>query len=139
MNLRIGVVGAGAFGRGIAQASARHGHEVVLWSRQDRELPEPIRTSTDIAAMGDCELIFVAVPARHAANVAEHLGEVVDGRHLIIHVSRGLIGAELKTTPRSFATRRCAAESAHSQARSRQTRWPKDGQVARFSELAFRS
>lgn len=97
MNLRIGVVGAGAFGRGIAQASARHGHEVVLWSRQDRELPEPIRTSTDIAAMGDCELIFVAVPARHAVNVAEHLGEVVDGRHLIIHVSRGLIGAELKT------------------------------------------
>ena len=97
MSLRIGVVGAGGFGRAIAQASARHGHEVVLWSRQDRELPEPIRTSTDITAIGNSELIFVAVPAHHAVGVAEQLGEIVDGRHLMIHVSRGLIGAELKT------------------------------------------
>jgi glycerol-3-phosphate dehydrogenase (NAD(P)+) len=50
-----------------------------------------------MADIGDSELIFVAVPARHAVNVAEQLGDVVDGRHLIIHISRGLIGAELKT------------------------------------------
>jgi len=97
MSLRIGVVGAGAFGRAIAVASARHGHEVVLWSRRDRELPDPIRVSTDIAAIRDCELVFLAVPARHAMEVAEQLGEVVDGRHSMVHVSRGLIGAELKT------------------------------------------
>jgi len=97
MSLRIGVVGAGGFGRAIALASARHGHDVVVWSRKERELPDPIRMSTDIEAIGDSELIFVAVPARHAVSVAEQLGEVVDGRHLMIHVSRGLIGAELKT------------------------------------------
>jgi glycerol-3-phosphate dehydrogenase (NAD(P)+) len=97
MSLRIGVVGAGGFGRAIARASARHGHDVVLWSRKDREVPDPIRMSTDMADIGDSELIFVAVPARHAVNIAEQLGDVVDGRHLIIHVSRGLIGAELKT------------------------------------------
>jgi glycerol-3-phosphate dehydrogenase (NAD(P)+) len=97
MSLRIGVVGAGGFGRAIAQASARHGHDVVVWSRKDRELPDPIRMSTDIAAIGDSELIFLAVPARHAVAATEELGKVVDGRHLIIHVSRGLIGAELKT------------------------------------------
>jgi glycerol-3-phosphate dehydrogenase (NAD(P)+) len=97
MSLRIGVVGAGGFGRAIALASARHGHDVVVWSRKDRELPDPIRMSADIGAVEDCELIFVAVPARHAVSTAEQLGEVVDGRHLIIHVSRGLIGAELKT------------------------------------------
>ncbi len=97
MSLRIGVVGAGGFGLAIARASARNGHEVVLWSRQDRELPAPIRTSTDVADLRDCELIFVAVPARHAIAIAEQLSEVVDGRHLMVHVSRGLIGAELKT------------------------------------------
>jgi glycerol-3-phosphate dehydrogenase (NAD(P)+) len=97
MSLRIGVVGAGGFGRAIARASARHGHDVVLWSRKGREVSDPIRTSTDMADIGDSELIFVAVPARHAVNVAEQLGDVVDGRHLIIHISRGLIGAELKT------------------------------------------
>ncbi|MFW2387254.1 MAG: NAD(P)-binding domain-containing protein, partial [Polyangiales bacterium] len=97
MSLRIGVVGAGGFGRAIALAAARHGHEVVLWSRKDRDLPKPIQVSTDIMSVRDCELIFMAVPARHALVAAEQLGEVVDGRHLIVHVSRGLIGPELKT------------------------------------------
>jgi glycerol-3-phosphate dehydrogenase (NAD(P)+) len=53
--------------------------------------------STDIADVRACELIFMAVPARHAVTVAEQLGEVVDGRHLMVHISRGLVGAELKT------------------------------------------
>jgi glycerol-3-phosphate dehydrogenase (NAD(P)+) len=97
MSLRVGVVGAGGFGRAIALASARHGHEVVLWSRGDRDLPDPIRMSTDVADIRDCELVFLAVPARHAVEVTEQLGEVVDGRHSMVHVSRGLVGAELKT------------------------------------------
>lgn len=97
MRLRVGVVGAGGFGRGIALASARHGHDVLLWSRRDHELPDPIRISTNITDMRDRELVYLAVPARHAAGVAEQLGEAVDGRHSIVHVSRGLIGAELKT------------------------------------------
>jgi glycerol-3-phosphate dehydrogenase (NAD(P)+) len=97
MSLRVGVAGAGGFGRAIAVASARHGHEVALWSRRERELPDSIRVSTDIAGLRDCELIFLAVPARHAVEVAEQLGEVVDGRHSMVHVSRGLVGAELKT------------------------------------------
>ena len=97
MSLRVGVVGAGGFGRAIAQASARNGHEVVVWSRRDRELPDPILMSNDISDIRDCELIFLAVPARHAVSAAEQLGEVVDGRHLMVHISRGLIGTELKT------------------------------------------
>lgn len=97
MSLRIGVVGAGGFGRAIAQASARHGHEVILWSRSERELPDPIQSSTDIGTMRDRDLIFMAVPARHATEAAEQLGEVVDGRHLMVHISRGLIGSDLKT------------------------------------------
>lgn len=97
MKLRIGVVGAGGFGRAIARASARHGHDVVLWSRQPRDLPEPIRASTEIEHLVDAELIFLAVPARHAESAAEQLGEVIDGRHLMVHVSRGLTGPDLKT------------------------------------------
>ncbi|MFZ1863680.1 MAG: NAD(P)-binding domain-containing protein [Polyangiales bacterium] len=97
MTLQIAVVGAGGFGRALAQASARHGHSVILWSRQHRDLPDPIRTSTDLADVRDSELIFLAVPARHAAGAAEQLGEVVDGRHLMVHVSRGLVGPDLQT------------------------------------------
>ena len=70
MTLRIGVVGAGGFGRALAIASARNGQDVTLWSRKERELPWPIRSSTDIESMRDRELIFVAVPARHAVAAA---------------------------------------------------------------------
>lgn len=47
--------------------------------------------------MKDRDLIYLAAPARHATSIAEQLGRVVDGRHLVVHVSRGLIGPELKT------------------------------------------
>jgi len=97
MTLRVGVLGAGGFGRAIALAAARHGHDVALWSRTDRGLPSPIRTTTDMRALGECELIFLAVPARHAVEATEQLGQVIDGRHLVVHVSRGLVGAELNT------------------------------------------
>jgi len=97
MSLRVGVVGAGGFGRAIARASARNGHEVVVWSRNERELPPSIRISTQIDDIGKCELIFLAVPARHALEAAERLGTVLDGRHLMVHISRGLIGVGLKT------------------------------------------
>ncbi len=97
MTLRVGVVGAGGFGQAIALASARHGHDVVLWSRRERSLPEPIRSSAAMADLKERDLIFLAAPARHATSLADQLGKVVDGRHLIAHVSRGLIGAELKT------------------------------------------
>ncbi|MDH3728957.1 MAG: NAD(P)-binding domain-containing protein, partial [Myxococcales bacterium] len=97
MSLRVGVVGAGGFGQAIARASARHGHDVVLWSRRERSLPEPIRASTAITDMKDREIVFLAAPARHATSLADQLGKVVDGRHLIVHISRGLIGSELKT------------------------------------------
>ena len=97
MSLRIAVVGAGGFGRAIALASARHGHDVLLWSRKERELPEPIRSSTNMDDLRDCELVFLAVPARHAVEASEQLGEVVDGRHSMVHVSRGLVGSNLET------------------------------------------
>ena len=97
MSMRVGILGAGGFGRALALASARHGHEVALWSRKPRDLPEPIHTSTDIGVLADCELIFIAAPARHAVEAADQLGEVIDGRHLVVHISRGLVGSELKT------------------------------------------
>ncbi|MGD8318790.1 MAG: NAD(P)-binding domain-containing protein [Myxococcales bacterium] len=97
MTLRIAVIGAGGFGRALARASSRHGHRVLLWSRQHREMPSPIRSSTDLAEARDSELIFLAVPARHAVTVSEQLGEIVDGRHLMVHVSRGLVGSDLQT------------------------------------------
>jgi glycerol-3-phosphate dehydrogenase (NAD(P)+) len=36
----------------------------------------------------------------HIANIAKELGRYLDGRHLLVHVSRGLVGPELHTVSR---------------------------------------
>ncbi|MFA0811513.1 NAD(P)-binding domain-containing protein [Microbulbifer epialgicus] len=113
MTLRIGVIGSGGFGRAIAAASARNQHDVVLYSRNPHSLPEPIVATTDLADLRDRELVFIATPSQYAEDIATALGDHVDGRHLIVHVSRGLVGEELKliTTilPERTAARRLGA------------------------------
>lgn len=102
MTLRVGVVGGGGFGRGIATAAARAGNDVVLWSRSEVRPggKTNIRSTSELAALAESELIFVAVPSRNVREVARALGAHVDGSHLIVHVSRGLIGDELSTITR---------------------------------------
>lgn len=99
----IGVVGGGAFGVGLAKAIARNGRTAVLWSRRDgvQELRgERIEIARELSALARCELIFLAVPSMHVAKLAEALGAHLDGRHLVVHVSRGLVGDELHTISR---------------------------------------
>ncbi len=112
MTLRVGVVGGGNFGRGIATAAARVGNDVVLWSRAlGRDGSADVRTkldahsasfrsTSDVSALRDTDLLFVAVPSRHVREIARALGAHLDGSHLMVHVSRGLIGDELRTITR---------------------------------------
>jgi glycerol-3-phosphate dehydrogenase (NAD(P)+) len=94
--LPIGVVGGGAFGRGIAKAAARTGHDVYLWSRGARDLGDPrIRVTSRFADVAEAELIFLAVPSNAIATLGRELGGHLDGSHLLVHVSRGLVGPEL--------------------------------------------
>jgi glycerol-3-phosphate dehydrogenase (NAD(P)+) len=94
----VAVVGGGGFGRGLALAVAREGRPVVLWSRQRREIDAPsIRMTTVLSEVADAELVFLAVPSVHVGALATELGAHLDGSHLLVHVSRGLIGDELGT------------------------------------------
>jgi len=98
MSMAIGIVGAGGFGRALALAAARNGRQVVLWSRQPREFKaQQIRITTAVGDLADTELIFMAVPSPHVESVARELGRFLDGSHLIVHVSRGLVGPDLFT------------------------------------------
>jgi glycerol-3-phosphate dehydrogenase (NAD(P)+) len=92
--VRAAVVGGGSFGRGLALACARvkaPDERVVLWSREPRPLPG-VECTADLTQVAAASLVFVAVPSVHIEVVAHRLGEVLDGRHLLVHVSRGLIG-----------------------------------------------
>lgn len=117
--MTIGVIGAG-FGRGLAVSAARAGNEARVYTRRSlrpvtlqdgREVA--LRTTEDLAELGDSELIFLAVPSEYTVSVARQLAEHVDGRHLIVHVSRGLVGDDLQTVSevlkRETAVRRVGA------------------------------
>lgn len=103
MSAPIGVVGGGAFGMALAHACARAGHQVNVWSRSNkarklnRNVAERIRIVSRIGELGASELIFFAVPSTHIESVAYSLGEHLDGRHVLVHVSRGLVGDDLMT------------------------------------------
>lgn len=104
MSAPIGIVGGGRFGLGLGAAVARQGGEALLWSRKPRELDSNIRRAERIDELGACELVFVVVPSMYVPTVAPLLAQALDGRHLLVHVSRGLIGDELETVSRHLST-----------------------------------
>lgn len=98
MSLAVAVVGGGTFGRALALQAARCKHRVTLWSRSGRALAhERIEATTEIAAVTPADLVFVAVPSSHVVEIADLLCDHVDGSHVMVHVSRGLVGDDLTT------------------------------------------
>jgi glycerol-3-phosphate dehydrogenase (NAD(P)+) len=98
MTLPVAVLGGGSFGQALARAASRVGRRVILWSRGARDLgDEKISTTTVLGDVAEAELLFLAVPSPHVSALAHDLGHHVDGRHLLVHVSRGLIGTDLVT------------------------------------------
>ena len=90
-------MGGGAFGKGLASAAVGCGNKVTLWTRSDRKIDfDNVTVTSELSSMGDTDLIFMAVPSRHALQVSTDLGKHLDGRHLVVHVSRGLVGRELR-------------------------------------------
>ncbi|PRP93617.1 NAD(P)-binding domain-containing protein [Enhygromyxa salina] len=93
----VAVLGGGPFGLALAKAAARTG-QVLLLSRRDPGLQlDNVRVTADLAQLADAELIFMAVPSRYAKEALRDAGHHLDGRHLLVHVSRGLLDDELRT------------------------------------------
>ncbi len=97
--LTLGIVGGGSFGLGLARAAERVGNDAIIHSRRSAAIPrsERVRGTGALANLASCDLIVVAVPSTHVREVARALGGHLDGRHLVVHVSRGLVGDELRT------------------------------------------
>jgi len=109
----LGVVGAGGFGTALASVVARSGREVLLWSttpavvdeinreRSNRarlpgvELAAGLRATGDTRELADrARLIVVAVSSADVRDRARRLGEVLDGRHLLVHAIGAAAGPD---------------------------------------------
>lgn len=106
MSPPVAVVGGGSFGRSLAQAAARVGQRVLLWSRRERALGlEQVTATTELSELSQAELVFFAVPSPYVGGLADEIGRSLDGSHLLVHVSRGLVGDELQTVSEVLASR----------------------------------
>lgn len=98
MSAPVAIVGGGTFGRSLAVAAARVDQAVINWSRSPRDFDHPkITTTSDLAALREAELVFLAVPSPHVPQLCQELGHHLDGGHLVVHVSRGVVGDGLET------------------------------------------
>lgn len=94
----VGVLGGGKFGWGVADAAARSGRDVLIWSRRpQRQGTGTVTVTQTLADLAAAELIFVAVPSPFVAELARELGGRLDGQHFLVHVSRGVVGDHLET------------------------------------------
>lgn len=102
--LSVGIVGGGTFGLGLARAVERVGNDALIFSRRSAAIPrsERVRGTGELGDLAAMDLILVAVPSTHVHEVARSLGKHIDGRHLVVHVSRGLVGEELRTVSEVF-------------------------------------
>lgn len=99
----VGIVGAGAFGCGLAAALGRANRPVVLWSRDGSvvraltahrtsarlpgvQLATSVRITDDPRALAaEARLLVLAVASTDARARALALGEFLDGNHIVVH------------------------------------------------------
>ncbi len=118
---RIGILGAGAWGTGIAILCSQNGHEVTLWSALPRELDEIARTHAhrslpgasvpaDVRLCADLEqavkgrdVLVMAVASSYTRATARRLKDLVPDGQVIVDVAKGLEEESLMTLTQIIA------------------------------------
>lgn len=108
----VGIVGAGAFGTGLAVALARAGRPVVVYTRTpaiaqaiattrrcprlpEVEVPASVRIVGEVGELARAaRFIVLAVASEDAAARLAELGGVIDGGHIVVHAIGALAGAD---------------------------------------------
>jgi len=113
---KIGVIGAGAWGTGLAQALARGGNKVILWAREQEvvdsinnehenklflpgfTLSDNLSASTDIREVaGDKEFLIIASPSLYLASTVSQIVDIpsiADGSTCIGILTKGFVPSE---------------------------------------------
>jgi len=89
---RVGLVGNGLRSDVVADLLRRAGVDVALWTSDD-ELPEGVPDEIDaveMAALAETPLVFVCLPMHRIRETIRRLGDVLTGRHALVHTTRTL-------------------------------------------------
>ena len=98
--MRVGIIGAGAWGTGIAHAASRGGNDVVLWSFdgdymhfEGTELPSYVKVTKKMSDLENCDVWIAVTPAAFFRETMEKAKEFYNKQPIIICTK----GAEPKT------------------------------------------
>ena len=114
--MRVGVIGAGAWGTALANLLASKGEEVVIWAfepevadqinhyKDNRAylpgayLDERLRATSDLAqAVAGAEAVVMVTPSHHVRRVAGLLAPHLDLKALVVTASKGIEAETLQT------------------------------------------
>lgn len=112
--MRIGIIGAGAWGTALASVAAENGHDIQLWAREHDVveaiartgtneaflpgslLPKSVVATSEILDLVGCDIVLNATPTQYVRSTI--VDEVVQGA-MVVNVAKGIeIGTHLRVS-----------------------------------------
>ncbi len=105
---KIGIVGGGAWGTALAQATRKAGGEVLIWAHEAEtvtainarhentdflpgiSLDPEIRATGALADIAACDIILMVAPAQHTRAIAAELGRFLPDERPVVLCSKGI-------------------------------------------------
>lgn len=105
---KIAIIGAGGWGTAVGIMQARHGHDVVMWTRNaqtaqklqtEREnkrllpgatFPDSLKVTSDISCCADQDVVVMAVPSVGVRETAKKMRPYIKPGQILVNISKGL-------------------------------------------------
>jgi glycerol-3-phosphate dehydrogenase (NAD(P)+) len=117
----ISIMGAGSFGLALAVTVEKNGHDVTVWSFQEKEklaileerenkerlpgikIPERINITSDLSETKDSEVVVISVPSPAVRSVVRSLKGHIRPDAVVVNVSKGFEKESLKSLSQVIA------------------------------------
>ncbi|WP_161878375.1 NAD(P)H-dependent glycerol-3-phosphate dehydrogenase [Alkalibacterium sp. MB6] len=109
MESNIAVLGAGSWGSALANVLFENGHQVTLWTRDEKQceeintdhtnqhylpgftFPKKLKATTDLSeAVREVNVVLFVIPTKGIRQLSKQVNELLDRKVTVIHASKGL-------------------------------------------------